>query len=285
MSIRTRSPRRAATTGLPESYMGSVGDLLAGLLFVCLLLAAAGPLTRHEAVPAPVVAATPVPFVADPPKPVAAKPVAAKPVAKPAVVPTPVEVPTAPPAEVGLPALPSEARGQALQEIQRELAGRGVIVRVDPRLGVLRLPEELLFDPGRAAMRPDAAARLERLAAAMLYFLPHLPQLESVLVEGHTDDRPIRGTLTDAAGVHADNWDLAYHRAKATYQGLVQAAPALGRLMNDRGEPVLGMGAYGPARPVATNATADGRRQNRRIDLRVVLAPDRPITPARPEAK
>lgn len=247
MAFPSRSPRTAASSGPPESFLGSVGDLLAGLLFVCLLLAAAGPMLRPEATPTAGVAAAPKP------------------------------------ADVPLPAAATEARGRALEEIRRELAGRGVIVRVDPKLGVLRLPEELLFDPGQAAMRPDATARLARLAAALLYFLPHLPQLEAVIVEGHTDDRPIAGPL------YADNWDLAYHRAKATYQGLIAATPALGTLTNDRGDPVLGMGAYGPARPVAPNATAAGRRQNRRIDLRVVLAPAAPIsvengeTPITPE--
>lgn len=238
--------------------MGSVGDLLAGLLFVCLLLSAAGPLLRPEA-------------------PAGAAPQAG--------VPEPRSVPS----EAALPAQASEARGQALVQIQQELAAKGVIVRIDPRLGVLRLPEELLFEPGHADMRAGGGAKLARLAAALMYFLPHLPRVEAVLVEGHTDDRPIHGVLVDGAGQHADNWDLAYHRAKATYQGLVAAAPQLGRLNNDRGVPVLGMGAYGPARPVASNATPEGRRLNRRIDLRVVLAPDTPVPvpaakPGAPEA-
>jgi len=170
-----------------------------------------------------------------------------------------------------------DARDQAIRDIQQELAGRGVIVQIDLQDGIIRLPEELLFDQGQARLRPGAAGAIKRVSSELMYFLPHCPQLEAVVVEGHTDDRPVHGEVADPLGVYRDNWDLAYHRAKETFQGLIAATPALGRLQNDHGQRVMAMGAYGPDRPVGDNRTAAGRQLNRRIDLRVVLAAPRPM--------
>jgi flagellar motor protein MotB len=171
-----------------------------------------------------------------------------------------------------------DARDKAILDIQQELKGRGVIVQVNLRDGIIRLPESLLFDPGQARLRPDGQVALKRVSSELMYFLPHCPQLESVVVEGHTDDRPVHGAVADALGIYRDNWDLAYLRAKETFQGLVAATPALGRLQNDRGLHVLAMGAFGPDRPVGDNRTEAGRQLNRRIDLRVVLAAPKPMT-------
>lgn len=170
-----------------------------------------------------------------------------------------------------------DARDKAILDIKQELEGRGVIVQIDLENGIVRLPEALLFDQGQARLRPDGQIALKRVSSELMYFLPHCPQLEAVVVEGHTDDRPVRGAVTDPLGVYRDNWDLAYLRAKETFQGLIAATPDLGKLQNDHGLRVLAMGAYGPDRPVADNRTPAGRQLNRRIDLRVVLAAPRPL--------
>ncbi|MDB5099225.1 MAG: hypothetical protein JWM80_3646 [Cyanobacteria bacterium RYN_339] len=170
-----------------------------------------------------------------------------------------------------------DARDKAIIDIQQELKGRGVIVQVDLQDGIIRLPEELLFEQGQAQLRAGGELAIKRVSSELMYFLPHCPQLEALVVEGHTDDRPVHGAVTDALGTYRDNWDLAYLRAKETFQGLVAATPSLGQLQNDRGLRVLGMGAFGPDRPVGDNRTPEGRQLNRRIDLRVVLAAPRPM--------
>ena len=92
------------------------------------------------------------------------------------------------------------------------------------------------------------------------------PLLEAVLVEGHTDDVPI-GTPQ-----FEDNWELASARAINTYKALSSYEPSLAALKNARGEDLLGVSGYEAHRPVSLAATPDGRRLNRRIDLRFLIA-------------
>ncbi|MCS6944826.1 MAG: OmpA family protein [Sutterellaceae bacterium] len=100
------------------------------------------------------------------------------------------------------------------------------------------------FAPGSAEVPPDAHAVLTR-AAAVIAALPAGTVLE---LGGHTDD-----TGTDAA-----NAALSQARAQAVLDFLVAAGVPRDRLVA-RG--------YGAARPVANNATEEGRFRNRRIEF------------------
>jgi chemotaxis protein MotB len=83
-----------------------------------------------------------------------------------------------------------------------------------------------------------------------------------VLIEGHTDDRPIRG------GPFEDNWALSAARARNTYLALIDAEPGLDAIENASGEALLGLSGYAARRPAIDAATDEARRVNRRIDLR-----------------
>ncbi len=72
--------------------------------------------------------------------------------------------------------------------------------------------------------------------------------------------------------VFADNWQLASARAINTYKALLEYENSLGHLKNARGEDLLGVSGYEAHRPVSLEPTADGRRLNRRIDLRFLIA-------------
>ena len=89
---------------------------------------------------------------------------------------------------------------------------------------------------------------------------------EAVLVEGHTDDRPI------STSTFADNWALASARAINTYKALLAYEPSLSALLNERGEALLGVSNYEAQRPVSLGPTPQDRRLNRRIDLRFLIA-------------
>jgi chemotaxis protein MotB len=175
-----------------------------------------------------------------------------------------------------------EVRDGMLATVQDLLRGRDVEVVIDPANGVLRLPESLLFESAEAVLRPEGVRALRELATVLARTLPCYsdapaiqqadcplpprPLLEAVLVEGHTDDRPIR------TAAFADNWELASARALNTYRALAEFEASLLLLLNQRGEALLGVSAYEAQRPVATAATDEARRQNRRIDLRFLLA-------------
>ena len=121
------------------------------------------------------------------------------------------------------------------------LRERAVEVVLDPENGIVRLPEALLFDTGEAVLQPRGVRALRELAAVLALTLPCYsrapasqqidcpirpkPLLEAVLVEGHTDDRPI------STSTFADNWALASARAINTYKALLGYDRTLGGLL------------------------------------------------------
>lgn len=103
------------------------------------------------------------------------------------------------------------------------------------------------FEFASAALRPESASALREAVAA----IRTLPQSARVRVEGHTDN------VGDAAG----NLQLSRGRALSVRAALLDHWPELSnRVVAD------GLGA---ARPVADNATLQGRALNRRVELAV----------------
>jgi chemotaxis protein MotB len=177
-----------------------------------------------------------------------------------------------------------EARRAALlRDVAADLGRRDVPAALDAANGVLRLPESLLFDSGEASLRPEGERALSAVAEALARALPchsvapadlrarcdapARPLLEAVLVEGHTDDVPLRG-----GGPFGDNWALSAARGVSTFKALTRAAPALEALRNGRGEALLGVAGYEARRPAAEGDGPEARRRNRRIDLRFLVA-------------
>lgn len=171
-----------------------------------------------------------------------------------------------------------------LSEIEKELESQGVRVLIDPKNGVLRMPESLLFDSGKATFRPQGQKTIQELALVLANILPcyaiapldEIPvycnqsdksaRLEAIFIEGHTDDRPIHNEQFE------DNWSLSVARALNTYRALVNSAPSLDRLQNPNRQPLISVSAYEARRPVADMKTKQGKKQNRRIDLRFLMA-------------
>ncbi len=176
-------------------------------------------------------------------------------------------------------------RTTLLQQIALELSKRGVQVFVVEDNGVLRLTEnEILFPSGSAELQeadmPHLAALGEVLEAVVSCYAGRtgepLPpncrddssgRLESVFIEGHTDNMPVHG------GRFEDNWLLSAQRALFTYRALLRVHPVLGTLVNHRGQPLFSVSGYGDGRPVVPHATPTPEARNRRIDLRFVMVP------------
>ena len=129
-----------------------------------------------------------------------------------------------------------------------------------------------LFNSGEAELNPGGEAVMRKLAA----FLTQHPNLK-IHVIGHTDNVPIR---PEARSRFASNWELSSARALAAVHFLTERAGMDARR--------LGAVGYGEFRPVADNATAEGRAKNRRIAI--VILPDElmgveaaPAAPSEPE--
>lgn len=123
---------------------------------------------------------------------------------------------------------------------------------IDVREGKLyvSLSDQLLFDSGSDQVNKRGAEAIEALAQVLSN-----SDLE-VMVEGHTDNVPIR------TAKYKDNWDLSVHRASSVT-----------RILTDKGidpDRVIASGR-GEHKPIASNDTPEGRKLNRRTEL--VLAP------------
>jgi len=158
----------------------------------------------------------------------------------------------------------AENRADVVSELAQRLERQNIPVSVDPRAGIIRLPDSLLFEKGSADLTPAGTVAVGQIGANLATLLADFPgQVDTVLVEGHTDDDPI------APGArYADNYELSAARAIATRRALLARAPALAGAAD---QSLVGVAGYGPDRPIASGGAEAAKRQNRRIDLRIVV--------------
>ena len=153
-----------------------------------------------------------------------------------------------------------QLRQQLESAMGQELKDHEVVMRVTPEGFVISLSELGFFNSGQAALLPGAAPKLQRIAKVL-----SLHGLD-LRVEGHSDDQPIH------TAQFRSNWELSTARAMAVMTLLVDESGFDPQKISVAG--------YGQYRPIATNATPEGRKSNRRVDLVVVATtPAQPRTP------
>lgn len=140
-----------------------------------------------------------------------------------------------------------ELVGKLEEEIQR---GEVKISELKGKLTV-NVVDNILFDSGQAVIKPAGLKLLQQIGDILKSTID-----KNVQVEGHTDNVPIRGAL---ASVYPSNWELSMARA-ATVLHFLQDKVGI------RGERLSAVG-YGEFQPIADNTTAEGRAQNRRIQI------------------
>ena len=124
-----------------------------------------------------------------------------------------------------------------------------VQVRQDGDVIRVELPESELFSPGAAQLMPSASPFLDSVMADVLRAYP-----DQVLgIEGHTDSDPVR---TQA---FPSNYHLSVARATAVLDHVTRRFQTAPRQ--------LFLVGHGGNHPIASNATLDGKRRNRRIEL------------------
>jgi chemotaxis protein MotB len=114
-----------------------------------------------------------------------------------------------------------------------------------------RLPDTVLFDQGKAEIRPQAVAILNKLGEITL----KVPKYQ-LLVIGHTDDVPIRTTRFPS------NWELSAARASAVVRYFAQK----GGLDPSR----MAASGYGSSWPVVPNDNPEHRAANRRVEIKLI---------------
>lgn len=129
--------------------------------------------------------------------------------------------------------------------------------------GAIVLDEGVLFDFGSSAIKPAAKPTLDRLVEVFKSFLSdseNAKYVDSIVISGHTD----------STGSDAENRVLSTDRANAVLDYLLTADRGA---LNDYAQYFCAAG-YGETRPVASNATEEGRAQNRRIEISITLRDD-----------
>jgi chemotaxis protein MotB len=154
-----------------------------------------------------------------------------------------------PKAAVPLSQIKNELEGALSEEISKH--------QVEMRLGsdglIVSLREVGFFNSGEAQLLPGADQILTHVAQVLG------PAGYQIRVEGHTDDVPINNSH------YHSNWELSTARATQVVLMMVKKCGFQPQHVSVAG--------YAQYQPVAGNATDEGRRRNRRIDLVVVTGP------------
>ena len=130
-----------------------------------------------------------------------------------------------------------ELRARLLQQFNAILATR------DTARGLVVNLSDVLFDTGKYTLRPAAREKLAKISGIVLAY----PDLR-LAIEGNTD----------SVGSDAMNQELSERRASSVMDYLAQQSIPQASMTSQ---------GFGKTQPVASNDTAEGRQQNRRVEL------------------
>lgn len=145
-----------------------------------------------------------------------------------------------------------ETRALLEKMLKKEIEEKQVRLSLNERGLVITFVAEVLFDSGKAEIRPEAYPILDKVAN----ILNSKVEQENIGIEGHTDNQPIKYSSWKS------NWELSTARANSVLHYLVAKKGV-------RPERVSSTG-YGEHRPIASNNTKEGRQKNRRVEVIVL---------------
>jgi len=142
-----------------------------------------------------------------------------------------------------------EQRRMALEKALAVPLASGRITVDNGRIGI---SGSVLFAVNSDQLRPDRRQLLKSLVHPLKVYLGERNEL--LMVSGFTDDKPLRENNRQ----FADNLELSAQRALTVTRALVEEGMPAGQVF---------AAAFGPEQPVASNATEEGRAQNRRVEM------------------
>ena len=135
---------------------------------------------------------------------------------------------------------------QKEKKLRQQMAGTGVEVNRNPDGSVgLVMPGNITFDTNKSNIKPNFYSTLNKVAQTLAE-----DNKSAILVTGYTD----------STGNDSINIPLSQARAQSVANYLSGQGVSSARI-NAQG--------YGSANPIASNATADGREQNRRVEISI----------------
>jgi chemotaxis protein MotB len=137
--------------------------------------------------------------------------------------------------------------------LRHEIALHEIAMHRETEGLVITLREFGFFASGSATVKPEAMKALDRIASILAV------RTYKLRIEGHTDNVPIH------TAQRASNWELSTARATELVRILI---------IDHRFNPErLSAAGYAEFHPVASNLTAQGRAQNRRVDIVILNSP------------
>lgn len=139
---------------------------------------------------------------------------------------------------------------QTLQtNIKEQAAAQKIEMSTSPPPMKVVFVNKLLFESGSAILSEEGKSLLKKLTGLM-----QEKQYPYIRVQGYTDDRPLKSTT-----IYATNWELSVARATNVVRFLHETVGIEPERISATG--------FGQYRPIASNETDEGRRQNRRIEI------------------
>jgi flagellar motor protein MotB len=145
-----------------------------------------------------------------------------------------------------------QAEAQRLQALEKALAGPLAAGRVTLNNGRIGISGSVLFAVNSAELQPEGRQLLKTLTAPLAAYLQSREEI--LMVSGFTDDRQVRGGNRQ----FADNWELSAQRALTVTRTLIEEGIPSSSVF---------AAAFGSEQAVASNADADGRAKNRRVEM------------------
>jgi chemotaxis protein MotB len=140
------------------------------------------------------------------------------------------------------------AKQELEARLSQEIADKEVKVEMLAKGLVITFVAEVLFDSGKADLRTDSLAKLEKVSGVIQTVVPDL----NIGIEGHTDNQPIKFSSWKS------NWELSSARALSVVHFLIDKGVAPEKLA------AIG---YGEFHPVAPNDSKEGMQKNRRVEI------------------
>ncbi|MBN8756798.1 MULTISPECIES: OmpA family protein [Variovorax] len=144
------------------------------------------------------------------------------------------------------------AEAQRREALEQALAGPLAAGRVTLNNGRIGISGNVLFAFNSADLQPEGRQLLKSLSAPLAAYLGSRDEI--LMVSGFTDDRQMRGD----ARRFADNWELSAQRALTVTRALIEEGMPSSSVF---------AAAFGSEQAVASNADAEGRSKNRRVEM------------------
>jgi len=127
------------------------------------------------------------------------------------------------------------------KKVRLDLLEKGLVITI--------VTDEVLFDSGKAEIRPQAHSILDKVADILIKTVPE----NYIGIEGHTDNEPIKYSGWKS------NWELSVARALSVLHYLIDEKGISSERISATG--------YGEHKPVASNETKEGKQLNRRVEI------------------